>query len=230
MFMRWHDLLFMHWSFPPELLRPVIPAKLEPDTLEGRCWIGVVPFRMSNVRARFLPPIPGASAFPELNVRTYVIAEGKPGVWFFSLDAASRLAVRAARWSFNLPYFDARMKCVRVSTSPKMVDYQSIRTHRNAAPAEFAAQYGPIGPVFRATPGSLDHFLTERYCLYSTDRRGNVYRGDIAHEPWPLQPAETRVGRNRMFDQMGISSPGAAPVLHYAERLDVIAWRPELVR
>ena len=229
MFMRWHELLFMHWSFPPEAVRPLIPKKLQLDTFDGRCWIGVVPFRMSKVRARFLPPIPGTSAFPELNVRTYVTARGKPGVWFFSLDATSRLAVRGARWSFNLPYFDARMRCERDLGTPGTIDYESTRTHRNAPPAEFAARYGPTGAVYRASVGSLEHFLTDRYCLYSADRRGNVYRGEIAHAPWPLQPADARVGRNRMLEQLKVAIPNTPPLLHYAELLDVIAWRPELV-
>jgi uncharacterized protein YqjF (DUF2071 family) len=223
--MRWHDLLFMHWPVPADLLRPLIPAKLELDTFDGRCWVGVVPFRMSGIRARFMPPIPGTSAFAELNVRTYVTAGGKPGVWFFSLDSANTLAVRAARRSFNLPYFYARMKCAADASVSGGVDYASTRTHRNAAPAEFAARYRPTGPAYRATPGSLEHFLTERYCLYSASRRGDIYRGEIAHAPWPLQPAEADIECNRMLEPVGLPAPNSRPLLHYAHRLDVVAWR-----
>src|SRR5688500_16539155 len=142
MFMRWHDLLFMHWSFPPEAVRPLIPAKLQLDTFEGRCWIGVVPFHMSKVRARFLPPIPGTSAFPELNVRTYVTAQGKPGVWFFSLDAGSALAVTGARALYSLPYFRARMS---IRAGRDGLVYASRRTHRGAPRAEVSATYRQSG-------------------------------------------------------------------------------------
>jgi uncharacterized protein len=142
-FMRWHELLFIHWPVPAGSLRPLIPAGLELETFDGAAWLGVVPFRMSGCRVRGLPPVPGLSAFPELNVRTYVSAEGKPGVWFFSLDAASWLAVRGARWLFHLDYFDARMSVARKGNE---IDYRSTRTHRHARPAEFAARYRPTGP------------------------------------------------------------------------------------
>src|SRR5688572_8640413 len=187
-FMRWHELLFMHWPLPAAALRPLIPAGLELDTFDGAAWLGVVPFRMSHIRHRLLPPVPGTAALPELNVRTYVTAGGKPGVWFFSLDAASRLAVRGARWRFHLPYYDAVMSCPRDDSGT--IAYQSTRTHRNAPPARFAARYRPIGPPVRAGAGTLEHFLTERYCLYSADAAGQVFRGEITHVPWPLQPAE----------------------------------------
>src|SRR5688500_5474109 len=125
-FMRWHELLFMHWPVPAAALRPLIPAGLELDTFDGSAWLGVVPFRMSGIRRRLLPPVPGTAAFPELNVRTYVTAGAKPGVWFFSLDAANRLAVRVARWTFHLPYYDATMSCTRDRAGE--VAYRSTRT------------------------------------------------------------------------------------------------------
>jgi uncharacterized protein len=223
-FMRWHELLFMHWPLPPSCLRPLIPRALHLDSFDGAAWIGVVPFRMSATRHRLLPPIPGTSAFPELNVRTYVTLGGKPGVWFFSLDAASRLAVRGARWLFHLPYYDAQMSCGIDADEGEWVDYASNRTHRSAPPAKYVARYRPRGPVFQSSPGTLEHFLTERYCLYSANRRGKVFRGDIAHRPWPLQLAEAKVKRNRMLQPLGIELPEVRPLLHYAHRLDVIAW------
>src|SRR5262249_14421600 len=157
------------------------------DTFDGSAWIGVVPFRMSGIRHRICPPVPGTSAFVELNVRTYVTAGGKAGVWFFSLDAASRLAVLGARWRLHLPYFDARVRCDRRTDG--WIDYESRRTHRGAKPATFAARYRPTGPPTQSLPGTLEQFLTERYCLYSADPSGRCYRGEIAHIPWPLQPA-----------------------------------------
>jgi uncharacterized protein YqjF (DUF2071 family) len=228
-FMRWHELLFIHWPVPAAALRPFVPAGLELDTFGGEAWLAVVPFRMSGIRRRPLPAVPGTAAFPELNVRTYVTAAGagKPGVWFFSLDAANRLAVRVARWQFHLPYFDAAMSCTRAAGGT--VDYRSTRTHRRAAPAGFEARYRPTGPTARAAPGSLEHFLTERYCLYSANRTGHVFRGEIAHVPWPLQPAGCDVARNTMADPIGLKLPDVKPLLHYADVLDVVAWGLERV-
>lgn len=220
--MHWHELLFMHWPLAPGALRPLLPAGLELDTFEGQAWIGIVPFRMRNVRARFTPPIPGLSAFPELNVRTYVRAGGKAGVWFFSLDAAQPLAVRTARWLFHLPYFDARMS---VSAHADQVEYASTRTHLNAPPASLRMRYGPTGPAYNAKPGELDDFLTNRLCLYSAGPDGTLYRGDIHHAPWPLQPAEAQIDDLQMTQQIGIQLPDCKPLLHYAHRLDVAAWR-----
>ena len=222
MSMRWYDLLFMHWPVPAPMLRPLIPAGLELDTYEGEAWVGVVPFGMSRVRPRFLPPLPRVSKFLELNVRTYVTAEGKPGVWFFSLDAANPLAVRAARRTFHLPYFDAAMSMRNVSGT---IRYNSRRTHRRAPPAEFAASYRPVGPVRHVAKGSLEDFLTHRLCLYCRSPADQIFRGDIDHVPWPLQPAECEIARNTMAGAAGIRLPDTKPIVHYAALLDVVAWK-----
>jgi uncharacterized protein len=224
--MRWHDLLFMHWPVPFDALRALIPPLLTLDSFDGMGWIGVVPFRMTGVRPRWLPPLPRFSAFPELNVRTYVTIGGKPGVWFFSLDAANPLAVCLARWLFHLPYYNARMAA---QCSAGHVHYTSRRTHRGASPAAFRGQFHPIGPVYYSSPGSLDHWLTERYCLYTSDRHGQVRRGDIHHARWPLQPAEADVSVNTMTQQIGLTLPDIPPLLHFARRLDVVGWTPERV-
>lgn len=218
----WSKLLFAHWPIPATVLRPLIPAALNIDTFEGRAWIGVVPFLMSGVRFRGLPPIPTTQQFCELNVRTYVYPTGgKAGVWFFSLDAASWLAVRGARTAFHLPYYDAAM---HLQTEGQKVGYRSSRTHRGATPAEFDAQYQPTGSVYQSQPGSLDHWLTERYCLYAVGRQGRIYRGDIVHDPWPLQPARAEVFANSMTQAVGIALPDEAPLLHYAEKINVKAY------
>ncbi|MBA2693755.1 MAG: DUF2071 domain-containing protein [Rubrobacter sp.] len=224
--MSWHDVLFMHWPVPEESLRSLIPPRLRLDTFEGSAWLGVVPFRMSGVRPRFSPSVPILSDFPEINLRTYVTADGRPGVWFFSLDAHNPVAVRLARATFSLPYFDAKMSCERKGDT---VEYRSVRTHRNALEAEFIGRYRPTGEVEDTKPGSIEEFLTERYCLYAA-RRGVVKRGDIHHVMWPLQRAEADVGRLRMVDQIGARLPDVAPLLHYAERLDVLAWPPRKVK
>lgn len=221
----WSDLLFAHWPVPVEVLRPLIPDSLEIDTFEGVAWLGVVPFQMSGVRPRLLPPVPGLSDFPELNVRTYVVPRegptGKPGVWFFSLEAASRIAVKIARSTFHLPYFHAAM---RIDRAPGQFTYSSRRTHRGAPPAEFEGAYAPIGEVRLAAAGTLDHWLTERYALYSVDGRGRLCMGEIHHAPWPLQPAWADITTNTMAAAAGITLPPQPPLLHFAKRLDVAVW------
>jgi uncharacterized protein YqjF (DUF2071 family) len=224
--MQWHNLLFAHWPVGPDLVRPFLPPGLELQTWAGRAWLGVVPFEMRGVRPRFAPPVPGVSAFPELNLRTYVVRGNRPGVWFFSLDAANPLAVRAARLGFHLPYFDAQMRC---TLQGRAVHYQSVRRHRGMAPAAFRADYTPTGPVYTSAPGSLEHWLTERYCLYAADRRGRLWRGDIHHAPWPLQPAEATITTNHLTDRLGLMLDPHPPLLHFARRIDVTAWLPERV-
>jgi uncharacterized protein YqjF (DUF2071 family) len=222
--MRWHALAFLHWPLPADALRPHLPPPLELEAFDGSAWLGIVPFRMSKVHRRGVPPLPLVSAMTELNVRTYVRAEGKPGVWFFSLDTTSRLAVRGARRFYFLSYFDAVMSMTRRG---EWIDYRSRRVHRGAAPAEFDGSYRPTGPAQPPRIGSLDYFLTERYCLYCADRAGRAYRADIAHAPWPLRAAEAEIRLNRMTEQIGVTLPDRAPLLHYAESLDVIFWPPQ---
>lgn len=217
----WHDLLFMHWPIPIEQMRAVVPDILPLDTFADQAWIGVVPFRMSGIRARGLPLIPGTSAFLELNVRTYVTVDGKPGVYFFSLDAANRLAVWAARQTYFLPYYQAQMALAVRGTT---IAYTSRRVHPFAPPAALIGEYAPQGEPFIAAPGSLDYWLTERYCLYSVDRRGRVYRGEIDHSPWSLQQATARIDVNTMVTPTGLELPAGAPRLHFSHRQQVRIW------
>lgn len=221
--MTWHDLSFMHWPVSVACLRELVPHQLEIDTFEGQAWIGLVPFHMTGIRHRFVPPLPGLSAFPELNVRTYVVAEDKPGVWFFSLDAAHSTAVIMARLTYGLPYYRARM---RVENDEGSIHYRSHRIHGGAPEADLQARYRPTGDVFRSQRGSLEHWLTERYCLYSVKNQ-KLYRGEIHHEPWPLQPAEVDIECNTMTRPLNIPIPDTAPLLHFARRLEVVAWRLE---
>lgn len=223
MHMRWEDLLFAHWPLDPSAVAPRLPAGLALDTFDGAAWLGVVPFRMTDTGLRGLPPVPTARRFPELNVRTYVHAGGKPGVWFFSLDAASALAVAGARAWFHLPYFRARMSCERPAGG---VIYASQRTHRGAPPLVFDATYRPVGAEFRSRPGSIEAWLTERYALYAADRRGRVFRGDIHHPPWPLRPAAAELRRNDGAAAHGFTLPDRPPLLHFAEGIDVVGWSP----
>jgi len=221
----WHDLLFAHWPVEAAALRAIIPARLQIDTYNGQAWLGIVPFRMSGVRLRWTPALPWFSAFPELNVRTYVTAEDKPGVWFFSLDAGNLLAVMAARLTFHLPYFRARMQCEETGG---WIQYRSERTHRGVSAAAFDARYKGDGGFFEPQRGTLEHFLTERYYLYVA-HRGRVYRGEIHHPPWLLQSAQANLEGNSMAEAARIALPASAPLLHFARRQDMVAWAPRRI-
>ncbi len=219
--MRWRELLFAHWVVDASVVRPLIPAGLQLDLFEDRCYVGAVPFLMERVTPRLVPPLPGLHAFPELNLRTYVTLSGKPGVWFFSLDAGQKLAVRVARRLFHLAYFDARFE---IALAGGQVNYSSVRTHRAAPAATFSATYEAVGPVYRSAAGTLDAWLTERYCLYSADALGRIYRGEIDHPPWPLQKAEATIRMNTLGDWLGIELNHPPATMHFAKSLDVHAW------
>lgn len=224
--MNWLDLLFAHWPIDPDIIQRKLPNPLKVDTWEGQAWIAVVPFRMTDVAPRFVPAIPGMSAFPELNVRTYVTIDDKPGVWFFSLDATNRIAVRLARMAFHLPYMDASMSIERDNGWYR---YRSKRTHRNEPAAEFQGRYRPSGDIFFAVPGSFEFWLTARYCLYAANRKGHIFRGEIDHPPWPLQPAELEADSNTVLDAFGVDV-NCPPHLLFSEQISVQAWINERVR
>lgn len=245
--MSWRDLLFAHWPVPPEAIAASLPAGLEPDLHPGpggrpTAWLGVVPFRMSRVRLRGTPPLPGPGAFPELNVRTYVRparalveagAEPRPGVWFYSLDAASRIAVAGARAWFHLPYVHARMAFEGADEAPEhsggggSIRYRSRR--RRAPHAEFEAEYGPVGEPFESERGTLEHWLTERYCLWAARPDGTLLRGEVHHRPWPLQRAQARIDSAALVAAAGLPPPEGEPHLLFARRLDVVAFAPRRV-
>lgn len=218
----WTDLLFAHWRVDVETMRRKVPPVFELDLFDGQAWLAVVPFYMSNVGPRAVPALPWVSEFCELNVRTYVRVGDKPGVFFFSLDAASAIAVRSARGLLNLPYFSATMS---MDVRGELVSYNSKRDEEPAA--IFTGTYRPIGPATAPVRGTLEYFLTERYCLYHLDRRGRPYRLEIHHPAWPLQVAEATLATNRMASAAGFDLPGRQPaLLHFAKRQDVVAWAP----
>jgi uncharacterized protein YqjF (DUF2071 family) len=212
----WHDLLFAHWPVPAALLRPLVPEALTVQELDGTSWIGLVPFRMSGVMRRALPDLPWVSAFPEVNVRLYVERDGRPGVWFLSLDATNSLAVWAARRFFHLPYFKATMS---LADDGKSIRYASARPG-----AELVATYAPASAVYESTPGSLEHFLTERYCLYARSPDGAIWCNEVHHAPWPLQRATATIEKNTLVASHGVDVEGPPPLLHFARRLDVVVW------
>jgi uncharacterized protein len=213
----WRDLLFAHWSPAEDRLRELVPAALSIDTFDGHAWIAVTPFEISGLRFRGTPPVPGLSRFPEINVRTYVTVDGRPGIYFFSLDAASAPAVAAARALYHLPYFRSRMSVQR--------DGQEIRyaSARAGASAAIRLRYHPAGASFVPRRGTLEHFLTERYCLY-TVVRGRVHRAEIHHPPWALQVAEAHIAENTMAEAAGLDLPARPRLLHFAARQDTVIW------
>ena len=215
----WTDLLFAHWEVEVAALREHLPAELEVDTHGGIAYLGITPFGVENLRLRGMPALPGVSSFLELNCRTYVSHGGeKPGIWFFSLDASSRLAVEAARRLYKLPYFQARI------TPPPRSTCARVGAER---PHTWEARYEAEGPVQPAEPGTLEHFLTERYCLYATDEAGVLYRAEIHHPPWPLQGATAEVETNTMPPD-GLEVDGE-PLVHFSGRQDVLIWPLEPV-
>jgi uncharacterized protein YqjF (DUF2071 family) len=239
MMQRWNDLLFAHWPIAAAKMAALLPEGLEVDTFDGNAWVGVVPFWMDRVRVR-VPgtadrsfAIPWTESFPELNLRTYVRSRrtGRAGVFFFSLDAASPLAVLGARTLFHLPYFLATM--TRMTASEGTVRYKSRRL-LTSADAAFQANYRPVvgGPAqadvthggqHRSVPGTLQHFLTERYCLFTTFR-SRILIGNIHHLPWRLEPAEADIRTNLLPQAHGLVLPACPPVLHFSKALDVYVW------
>jgi hypothetical protein len=215
----WEELLFAHWRVPAEVVRAHVPAGLEVDEHDGSAWLGITPFRLTGLRGRGMLPLPYVSSFLELNVRTYVTAGGKPGIWFFSLDASSRAAVEVARRTYRLPYFHARMSATRRAD---WIDYECARVSEPGR--VFSGSYRPTGAATHAEPGSLEWFLTERYCLY-TEHEGALHRADIHHELWPLQEAEAEIG-------LASISPlelDGEPLLHFSRRQDVVIWPLERI-
>jgi uncharacterized protein len=214
----WRDLLFAHWRVSVETLRPHVPPELPIDTFNGSAWLGITPFEVTGARPHGLPPASRLSRFLETNVRTYATVDGKPGIWFFSLDAASALAALGARLTYRLPYFHARMSARRRG------GWNEYRMTRRRSVATLELAYAPSGEAFAAAPGTLEYFLAERYCLYVVGRRRRILSADIHHPPWPLQPADARISRNALTAPLGISLPDAPDTLHYAARQDVVIW------
>lgn len=219
----WLKLLFMHWPLAPGEVRPYVPKQLDIDTFNGSAWIGITPFAVRNMRPVFLPPFPWLNDFHEINVRTYVHYRGTPGVWFFSLDADSILAVVGARMAYHLPYRQAQ---IRMRQESGTIRYSSHR--RDLPPADFHAVWRPGEMMGKAPPESLDFFLAERYCLYA-ESRGRLFRARIFHEPWNLQRAELAEYSSTMLDAHGFKLAPAPPLLHYSETQQVTVWPPEAV-
>jgi len=215
--MTWHDLLFAHWPIPESALRHLVPRDLEIEQFDGTAWLGVIPFLMTSCPRglpRFLK-----SRFTEVNVRTYVRHKGRSGVWFFSLDAAHRLTVWGARRFFHLPYHLAAMS---LTTTADGVLYYSRR--KSSPDVRLDCRYRAVSEPSAPAKTTLEEWLTERYCLYSANRREEIFIGEIHHPPWLLQEAEAEIRINTMTLPLGIALPPERPLLHFAKRQDVVAW------
>ena len=217
----WDDLLFVHWPVDPDQVRPHVPDGLELDLRDGTAWRGITPFRLHGLRARGTLPLPYVSRFLEINVRTYVTRGGKPGIWFFSLDATSQGAVEVARRAYRLPYHPMRAS---YEERGLFLRWRSSRTGADR-PYVFEASFRPAGDPAPAEHGSLAAFLTERYCLYAADGP-ELSRAEIHHPPWPLQQAELELDLTTMTPD-GIDLPADAPLVHFSARQDVVLWRLE---
>jgi hypothetical protein len=217
---RWRELLFVHWSFDPAAVRPLVPPAFELDLWDGRAWVGLVPFRMEATRPSWLPR-PGALDFLETNLRTYVHRKGEPGVLFFSLEASSWLAVRAARLGWGLPYFHAEMEAAREGLR---VRYRSVRREGRARPA-LELEYEIGEELGESRAGTLEHFLLERYLLF-VERRGHVLRGQVHHRPYPAQRARVTSLREDLVAAAGIVGPGRLETVHFSEGVDIEVFGP----
>jgi uncharacterized protein YqjF (DUF2071 family) len=238
----WNDLLFAHFAVDPQTLRRLVPDAFTLDLYDGAAWLTVSPFCTSHMRPSGVPPVPGISHFPQVRLRTYVTmidkaGQVKPGVFYFSVDAANLSAVWFARMFF-------RMQCwhsaIRVSgatiharkPTERTIHFRSSRLHGPTAiggPAKFEVIYAPEGEPERARRGSLDEFLTERYCVYSMNRE-KFYRSEIHHQPWPLQQASVEIRENSIADPLGLALPAKPDVCHFSRSLKMLAWAPERIR
>lgn len=221
MHQNWGKLLFLHWSVPVSVLRPMIPLGLEIDTFDGGAWVSITPFTMWGIRPTMLPAIPGLSDSHELNVRTYVHAEGVPGVWFFSLDASNTIAVLAARMGFHLPYFQAEQHMEEAGES---LSFTSRRTDPRSGPADFSARWTRGKALPAPDPDSLKFFLVERYCLYAS-HEAKLFRARIHHAPWSLRSAVVDTLSSTMAEAHGMKLSDKPALVHaQGQPLAVEVW------
>jgi uncharacterized protein YqjF (DUF2071 family) len=217
----WHNLLFAHWPCSPDALRLLLPRQITLDTFAGQAWVGIIAFRMTGIRLHGCPVVPMVERFPEINVRTYVTENNRPGVYFLSLDTNNPITIAIARSWFRLAYQHARVNFEMVGDT---VHFHSTRVERSVPGAQFSGSFRPTSDACIYKAGTLEHWLTERYCYYSTNRRGDTVSGEVHHPPWPLQIAEASITMNTMAASHGIQLPDCAPLLHYAHYVKALIW------
>ena len=215
----WNSVLFAHYPVDPVKLKKLMPEQLPLDTFNGMAWVGIVPFYITGLRGRGIPQIPGTNRFPELNVRTYVTIDGKPGIYFFSLDAMNSLAVQVARTFLHLPYVYADMS---VKEDGFLVEYESKR--KSKLEPKLVCSYKPVSESYYPAKGSFVEWMAERYCLYTVDDKGKILRGEILHPPWLLHDAQANFYLNTMLSKQGIEVENDEAILHFSQRKEVKIW------
>ena len=225
-FQRWDKLLFLHWELPPDVLRPLVHPRLGLDTFDGRAFVSITPFTVRGARLRGFPALPALSDFHEVNVRTYVHLGGEdPAVWFFSLDAASAVAAAIARASLRLPYCYSRIS--RGEAGGRLT-YEAARI-LPVGPAGLSAAWTVVGEASPAGPGSLEHFLAERYLLFSRAFRQKLFRMQVHHAPWPLRPVKELDVAQTLSTADGLPPLRGTPLSQYSEGVDVDFFAPTVV-
>jgi uncharacterized protein len=220
----WEDLLFLHWPVEEEVIRPLIPEKLAIDTFEGNAWIGITPFRLTGLRLLSLPPIPGFSEFNEINVRTYVVHDGKPGIWFFSLDASKMIATIGARVFFGLPYYSAGIEFLKAQREYRFDMRREIGTD-----AHFRSHWTRGMRLRAPDTDSLAFFLVERYALF-TEALGNLNMTRVYHHPWILDEVTKVSIESTLVSALGLAEPAGEPLAHFSScPMTVQVWAPERV-
>ncbi len=232
----WNDALFAHFPIDPLTLRRLVPEALTLDLYDGVAWLTISPFCISHLRPSGVPPLPGLSSFPQVNLRTYVTMQGKPGLFYFSADVANLSAVWFARIFFRMQYWQSKIQIsgatIRAhNPAERTIRVRCSRLHGPAAldgPVKFDAAYSPEGKIERARRGSLDEFLTERYCVYSWNRR-KFYRTEVHHQPWPLQRASVEIRANTIAEPLGLALPIEPALCHFSRSLKMLIWAPESI-
>jgi hypothetical protein len=238
----WNDLLFAHFPVDPPLLRGLVPEAMTLDLYDGVAWLTVSPFCTTHMRPSGVPPVPGLSYFPRVNLRTYVTmrdrkGQDKPGVYYFSVDAANLSAVWFGRIWLHMEYWHSKIKVSGATIAARKpegrsIHFRSQRLHgpkAEAGPVRLEVSYTPEGSPATARRGSLDEFLTERYCVYSQHGR-NYYRIEIHHQPWALQKAAVEFTANNMAEPMGVQLPAQPALCHFSRTQKMLVWAPERVK
>jgi uncharacterized protein len=218
-YQEWNRVLFLHWKVPADALQTMLPTHLTLDLHEGNAWISLVPFTMEKIRPNGIPAFSPISNFHEINIRTYVTAEGKSGVYFLNIEAQKYLSAYIARKASGLPYEKAEI--TRESNTIKHA-YTSINQKKAF---QLKAVFETGNPITHKIP--LDIFLTERYCLYLDDN-GQLYRYQIHHHPWDLQEVQIK-NLTTAYTIGNISLHTPPDLAHYSEGVQVIAWKREKV-
>ena len=213
----WHDLLFAHYPVKLELLQKLVPPVFQLDSYNGIGWVGVVPFHVQNHRVRLLPPIPGFDRFAQINIRTYVTVNGKRGVYFIRVHMNHLIAGVLAKTFYYMPFQAA---IVKMEQSDRYINFCSIKSKQ----IEFQCHYTPISESKLAEKASFEHWLVERYSMYSLNRKGEVMRSDILHNYWPLQLAEGEITNHSILLNEGIQVANNEPILHYAKKMEAMLW------